>query len=242
MAELKKKGADSVFRYKYKTTLYDKETGEEINLLDHLTRFGTIDTIALAGGDEKTEVRIVAAPVTEETANIRRMKAKKETRHKNPSKELLKLMSWTIYLTTLTQPEITFDIINRLYGLRWIIENIIKTWKSNFRFERIHNVSAHQLHVLLRARLIMITFLMQRLFKPLSERVQKTTNKTLSMMKLMRYIQKNKSAIYRLNDADMISEKTMEAILRYCTYDQRKRQNFETQKMLLFNEISSKIS
>jgi IS4 transposase len=38
-----------------------------------------------------------------------------------------------------------------LYGLRWRIENIFKTWKSNFSFGKVHTVSEQQLRVLLTA-------------------------------------------------------------------------------------------
>jgi hypothetical protein len=34
-----------------------------------------------------------------------------------------------------------------LYGLRWRIENIFKTWKSNFSFGKVHTVSEQQLRV-----------------------------------------------------------------------------------------------
>lgn len=49
-----------------------------------------------------------------------------------------------------------------LYSLRWRIECIFKTWKSNFNFDNIHSVSQIQLKVLLHARFITITSLYER--------------------------------------------------------------------------------
>jgi hypothetical protein len=225
--KLKHKGADSIFRYKHKTLLFDAENKKEINLLEYLTKNGSIDKIVLAG-KERYKVRIIAARINEETANLRRMKAKKESKGKNPSEELLALMSWTIYIITISAKEITFDFIFKIYGLRWRIENIFKTWKSNFNFDKIHNVSDKQLNVLLRARLIMIILFNQHLFNPLSRKIKKISDKQLSMMKFMRYISKNIDTIPRISDLQNIGEKAIQALIKYCTYDKRNRLNFET--------------
>jgi len=167
MEELKNKGAESIFRYKHKTAFFDIENNEEVNLLKYLKKNGSIDTMILAGSKEKYKVKIIAAPVSEEIANVRRMKAKKESKSKNPSKDHLALMSWNIFVITISTLEITFKTVLKIYGLRWRIENIFRTWKSNFNFDKIHNVSEEQLRVLIKARFIMIVFLNHHLFMPL---------------------------------------------------------------------------
>lgn len=225
--ELQKKGVDVVSRYKHSITIFDIETGEEINLLKYLTKHGSMDKIVLAGNNEKFKLRIIAIPASEETANLRRMKAKKESCSKHPSEELLRLMSWTIFVTTIEDPEITFKTFAKIYGLRWRIENIFKTWKSFFNFDKMHNVSEHQLRVLLMARLIMITFIHHCIYRPLLELIEKR-GRTLSMMKLMRYIKSNFNVLIHLVDIEHISVRRIQAIIRYCTYDIRKRNNFET--------------
>ena len=136
-------------------------------------------------------------------------------------------MNWTIFVTTIKTKEVTFDIIFKLYSLRWRIENIFKTWKSNFNFNKIHNVSEQQLSVLIRARFIMIILLNQHIFNPLSQKIIKLSDKRLSMMKFMRYISINMDVINKILDLKNISKKTIQAIIKYCTYDKRKRTNFE---------------
>lgn len=227
LRELKEAGAYTICRYKHKAKIYDAESGEEMELLEHLEKNGSIDRKVLVGA-EKCKVRIAARPVDRETANLRRTKAKKESHGKRPSKELLSPMSWTIFITTVETEELTFDGILKLYGLRWRIENIFKTWKSHFSFDKIHNVSEKQLRVLLTARLIMIVFIYQRLFRPLSEVVRSKSEKRLSLMKFTRYILKNIEFMYQILDIGNISEKTVNTAIRYCTYDTRKRTNFET--------------
>ncbi len=237
--ELKLQGADTIMRYKHKTTIYDIETGEETDLLAYLTLNGSIDKMVLISAKDKYKVRIVAKPVKEEIANLRRMKAKKESNSKNPSKELLALMSWSIFITTIRTVAFTFEIILKLYGLRWRIENIFKTWKSHFSFSKIHNVSERQLRVLLTARLVMITFIYQGLFKPLSMEVRKISKRRLSLMKFTRYIRKNIELIFKLANIRKAGRKTLHAIIRYCTYDLRKRINFETQLEQIILEINN---
>ena len=91
--EHKRAGADSINRYKHHTALYDPATGQKINLLELLTRNGSVDMLIGAGPEQTVPIRLIAFPAPEETANLRRMKAKKEMNGHAPSQELLKLMS-----------------------------------------------------------------------------------------------------------------------------------------------------
>jgi hypothetical protein len=226
--EHKRAGADSINRYKHPTAFYDPATGQKINLLELLTQNGSVDVLVGAGPEQAVPIRLIAIPAPEETANLRRMKAKKEMNGHAPSQELLKLMSWTIFLTTITDPEITFKEIMALYGLRWRIENIFKTWKSNFNFQKVHNVSEIQLRVLLKARLIMITLAYERLFLPLLGHLYRTSGKLVSLMKFMRYITQNLALLPSLLNSPVRPSQLCGALQRYCTYEKRNRSNFMT--------------
>ena len=76
-----------------------------------------------------------------------------KSKGKHPSKEVLYLMGWSIFITTLSKDRMTPKQIAALYAVRWRIENIFNPWKSNFCFDHIHNVSNPQLRMLLLARL-----------------------------------------------------------------------------------------
>ena len=83
------------------------------------------------------------------------MKARKETRGHNPGQEVLALMDWTIFITTIPAEKLDFESILALYGLRWRIEIIFKgQWKSHLHFATLHRVSKTQLHILISARLL----------------------------------------------------------------------------------------
>lgn len=89
-------------------------------------------------------MRLVAAPVDEETANLRRMKAKGETRGHSPSKAVLVLMNWTIFTAAILAD---FARILAIYGLRWRIEVIYKRKRQNYSelWETLAQLDAHAL-------------------------------------------------------------------------------------------------
>jgi hypothetical protein len=70
--------AHCIFRYKSGMTLLDPTTGKPIDLLTTLEKQNKLDIQVMLNNKDKTIVRLIAAPVDEQTANIRRMKAKKE--------------------------------------------------------------------------------------------------------------------------------------------------------------------
>jgi hypothetical protein len=227
-------GATVINRYKNGTPLYDPTTGKQIDLLTLLSRQGKADMEVLVGSGQTLRGRLVAAPVSEEIANLRRMKAKRENKSP-PSDQLLKLMSWTIMLTTVLETAVSFDHILRLYGLRWRIENIFKTWKSNFSFAKLHRVSDCQFRCLVLARLLVVTLLFRAAFTPLCHTVRKQTGKDLSLMKFMRYATRHLGQVARLGSKAPPAE-VINALSRYCTYEKRKRATFMS--LLDFLEVA----
>ena len=228
-----------VSRYKHKTTLYDPQTGQELDLLRLLKTQRTVDRKVLIGKEDQVEVRIIAAEVSQETASRRRQKAKKESRGHNPGKEVLFLMGWTIFFTSLTRKDLDINDFLELYGLRWRIETIFKTWKSYFNFDKIHTVGENQLRLILMARFIAITLFYEKIYVPLSRRVAKKSNKVLSLMKLMRYVSRNFRAIPQLLRAACGSTKNLKIVEKYCTYDKRKRLNYAEKELQILTAIET---
>jgi hypothetical protein len=94
-------GADCIYRHKTGTIYLDPQTLDPIDLPALLRAQGCLDLEVLLNNASRTRARLVTAPVGTETANLRRMKAKKETRGHHPSPEVLELMDWTIFITTI---------------------------------------------------------------------------------------------------------------------------------------------
>ncbi len=234
------RGADCVYRHKHKTAYIDPATGEPVDLIARLDRDGSIDMDVQLNNKEKTPVRLVAAPVEEETANLRRMKLKKEARGHAPSAQLLHLMSWTIFITTIPRSAASFSDLLAIYGLRWRIESIFKAWKSHMDFARIHDVSEQQLHVLLAARMTAIVIWTHIVFRPARERVRKDYAAELSLMKTTKYLARNPervSAIVIALRQTTGPERVLSALARYCTYDKRKRLNFNQIQDRIFKSL-----
>jgi hypothetical protein len=231
--------ADFVSRYKHKTSLYDPHTGQELDLLRLLNTHRTLDRIVRIGKDRKTEVRLLAVEVSQETAGRRRQKAKEECRGHNPSQDVLFLLGWTIFITSLTDSEITIDDFVELYGLRWKIETIFKTWKSHLSFDKIQSVSEIQLRLILLARFIAITLLYEKIYAPLLQKVYQESRNILSLMKLMRYISRNFKAIPQLLNAVSGSVKCLRIVEQYCLYDKRKRLNFIEKELKILTLIET---
>jgi hypothetical protein len=105
-------------------------------------------------------------------------------------------------------------------------------------FSKIHNVSKLQLIVLLLARFIMIIICFQLIFTPCRKIIKVQFDKDLSLMKLTRYLVRNPKKIIEiiteLTENSNSIAKSISALARYCSYDKRKRLNFEQQMDRIF--------
>jgi hypothetical protein len=230
--------ADCIYRHKSTTIYLDTQTGKEIDLIKEFKVTTTFDTMVSLNDKNATPVRLIALPINEEIANIRRMKAKKEMK-KPPSKEYLELLSWSIFITTISLKIAESSFILKAYRLRWRIEIIFKSWKSNMEFTKIHNVSKTQLSIILFARFIMIIICIQYIFSPARMIIKKYLKKDLSMIKVVRYLMKNSSKIIAIVK-ELINHKEkctyhLKALGRYCTYEKRTRMNFEQEFLASFS-------
>ncbi len=222
--------ADCIYRYQSNMILLDSQTRERINLLAELRSKKQLDFQVILNNERCTKIRVVALPVSEEIANRRRMKAKKEA-HKEPGKDCLALMSWSIFITTISKQDADYSFLFKVYSLRWRIEIIFKSWKSNMEFSKIHNVSKNQLSLIFYARFIMIIIYIQYVFSPARMIIKRQLKKELSMIKVVRYLIKNTSKIIQIVKAmENYKHKLsyhLTALARYCSYDKRVRANFE---------------
>lgn len=220
--------ADCIYRYKTKTTLVNPKTGEIINLYKLLKKKRYVDMEVCLNNDSHTKVRLIAVPVNDDLANKRRAKAKKEVKGRNPSKEVLELMSWTIFITTIPKEKASFDNILAIYSLRWRIEVIFKAWKSHAAFGKIHNISENHLRILLTARFIMVVLFTHHVYSPWSIIIRAKYKREISLLKLFCFLTKNVEQVVIFidsvcKDSSCIAEKIL---VKYCTYDKRVRLNF----------------
>jgi len=225
--------ADCIYRYKFKTQLLDVKTFKPLDLTKMLKSNGNLDLEVRLNNKKKTIVRIVAAPVKKNIADERRRKLKKECSNKNPSKELLEQLDWTIFIITIPKDKADFHAILKLYSLRWRIEIIFKCWKSNMNFSKYHNVSAIQLYVIVLARFIMAMLFTHHIYSKCKILIYNLFKKHLSLVKTIKYLAKFPETIIDLC-RDIIEHNrenigaSFNALKRYCCYESRKKRlNFE---------------
>lgn len=223
-------GAHFIYRHKTGAIYLDVATGLAIDLPAILRRDGRLDIEVLLNNAERTRVRLLAAPVGAEIANLRRMKAKKETRGHNPSKAVLELMDWTLFITNIPANKAGFQEILGIYGLRWRIEVIFKAWKSHLKFDDLHEVSARQLRILLKTRLLVIAAA-SNLYRRIERALWLKYRRRLSLLKFMRYLAASLANLLRvmrsLAGGSQEAAALEQALARYCCYDKRKkRRNF----------------
>ena len=222
--------AHFIYRHKTGTTYLDPQTHKPNDLPPMLKQSGKLDIEVLLNNDQRTSVRLVVAPVSKEVADLRRMRAKKETKGHNPSQAVLELMDWTIYLTNIPTTTADFRGIFGIYGLRWRIEVIFKAWKSHLKFDDLHQVSERQLQIILKTRLLLIAAA-SSLYQPLERAVWKKHRKRLSLLKFMKYLGTSARQLWRVIQWSLAENSEREpienALARYCCYDKRqKRLNF----------------
>jgi len=225
--------ADFIYRYYHGFKYYDISTGKTIDLYQLVKNKNKLKVKVRIGDANGPMVTLLAQRVNEELANKRRCQLKKSA-NSPPSKEVLQLLSWSIFFTSIEEEETTFEEIFALYSLRWRIEIIFKAMKSHLNLDKIHNVPDHQLKFILIGKMILLLIITQFIYAKINLKIYKLAGKTISLLKLVRYLKDNINLIGEL--LEIIKRKrfrvcdTIEILSKYCSYDSRNdSNNFEQQ-------------
>ena len=221
-------------RYSHTIALFHP-SGRRFDLLGYLKKHGTLDDTLLAGSEERLRVRVVAVPVPEHVAGERRRKLlHSRDRRLNPDSTHLALLGWEIFLTNVPQNIWDARTVCRIYGVRWRIEIIFKSWKSHFKIHAFDHPTPTQVELLIYARLIYITLFQACFFTQLASFVYNTTGQYLSVLKAADFFsQRFLPASLTGGDCHLI----VQQILKHCTYEKRnKRANYgQISRLLLEN-------
>jgi hypothetical protein len=163
LGRLTTQGVFFLTRLLHGTKLYDPQTGQPLDLAARLRTTPHLDLQVLAGA-ERVPLRLVALPVPEEVANLRRHKARASAKHRRrppPGKERLFLMGWTLLLTNLPSSTWKPKALVALYRLRWRMEIIFKTWKSYLGLPHLNCRSAVLLELSVLTKLLFCALVCQ---------------------------------------------------------------------------------
>jgi len=237
--QLSERGIYFLSRWKYNTKLYDPESGNEINLVSLLDGKAWIDQEIICGKETPLKVRLVAIKLSNDQANERRRKAKKDRdRRLNHSSDYYKLLGYVVFITNVEVTKWNYRQVAEAYRLRWNIETLFKSWKSGFRIEHIipeARTNTQRVESILYLMLIYIAWFQLLIYAPLRWCIHEKTGKHLSIIKLAKLI---KSKALDWMEVD-ITDKLKAEIAYYCCYD--KRQDRMNEEMLLqqfFNPLA----
>lgn len=136
--ELNQKGVYFISRKKSQIKVYDTDKEDEIDLIKVLRKKHFFDQEVLIGKKKKIKMRLVIMPLPPKQAAERKRKAKHDRdKRLNHSKEYYELLGYSIFITNIPESLSCAEEINKLYGLRWQIEIIFKSWKSCFSLEKL---------------------------------------------------------------------------------------------------------
>jgi hypothetical protein len=224
--QIQQLGAYFLSRLKYHVTIYELDGETIIDLLKLLKKYGKLDIDVVIGAKEQLQARLVALPVSEQVAAERRRKAKRDCRN-NPSKHHLALLGWNIFITNVQRDQLDVEQLVKLYGCRWRIEIIFKSWKSHFNLEHVPKASVVRVLAYIYAMLIFITIFQTYIYITLYNKMQDSTKNQLSLLKLSKFIKHQFWAILLfINNFDIIEDQ----LLYHCHYEKRTdRLNYEQQ-------------
>jgi hypothetical protein len=210
------------------TNLYT-ETGEKIELLKFLGNKRETDLQVLVGKTEKLKMRMVARKLPKSKASKRIAKAKKDRHSKaNHSKEYFELLKYEIYLTNVSSEKLAGKEIAKLYGLRWHIEILFKSWKSGSNFKKMfakEKMNEHRVKFTIYAMLIQFVYLMTSIYPVLEKAIKEITDKPISILKFTQEMSSILDKILSLKSVDELL-KHKEIYARNITYEKHtKREN-----------------
>lgn len=231
---LSTRGVYFISRLKKGVNIYQEED-RPIDLASMLKKRGTLDIDVFLGKEERTPARLIAIPVDQEVASIRRMKANKYKNHGyRRRKNHLFLLGWNLIITNIPNSQMSNIEIYKTYSLRWRIEIIFKSWKSCMGITRVPNdTNRIRLEVFIYCMLINILLFQVHYY---NHYIKKKTSSgiingqiKISLIKFIQFAVENMNNIIYDFYLKKFSLKTIlnKHIPYYCVYESRKdRVNF----------------
>jgi hypothetical protein len=163
--------ADAVFRIAWNTfPLVFQENGQQVDLtawLKSLSPTTTTAEKAVAARDDPQRrlLRLIAGRLPQEAADRARAKIRKAARRKGrtPNRHTLLAAGFCILITTLPAARWPAEELLALYRVRWQVEWCIRRWKSLCELKRLPAYPASIAEEVLKAKLVLILLLHQRL-------------------------------------------------------------------------------
>lgn len=143
-------------RYKGGTLIYD-EAGKAIDLVKRLKRQRRQAlSLPIQLGAQRIACRLIALPLETEQVAKRRERLRQTARRKQQtlSATSLALAAWTIYVTNLSEEQLSVSEAATLGATRWQIECLFKLWKGSGLLDESRSQDPHRVWCELYAKLL----------------------------------------------------------------------------------------
>jgi hypothetical protein len=231
LKEITDKQAWFLSRLRYNVTIYDQQ-GKSL-FLQKLLRKNQVDQWVCIGGKQRLPVRLVMVRLPAAQAAERIRKARKDRdKRLNHSKAYYQWLNYAVFITNVEKEVWTARQVGEAYKVRWQIEIVFKSWKSAFNLQHIVQERYSNVHRIRTAILLMLLFIclfIQKIYRYYKRAVEKTKGKTVSLLKLSRYVAANLILFFSMNRS-----KLQEQIARHCCYDKRSDRTNMTDLIQLF--------
>jgi hypothetical protein len=194
LADIIAKKAFFLTRFFVCTVLKDAITHAPIDLARHLRQVqgNACEMNVLMGSQDRPQVacRLIALRVSEQVAEERRRRLKKEARRKGRavSKRHLRLCDWTLLITNVPQHWLALEMARALYTVRWQIELLFKQLKSILQIHQSDTSKENRLRCELYGKLIGAVII-HRIHAVENNRTWNTTRRQVSMEKFYKRFQ-----------------------------------------------------
>ncbi|MFC1730055.1 IS4 family transposase [candidate division KSB1 bacterium] len=203
---------------RFNIQVYDSATKKRIDLVKNLSKGGFMDREVLISS-KLIPMRLIMLPLPPNLVEERRRKARRDKdKRLNHSKEYYQLLGYSILITNIPQSECSAEEVSKLYGLRWQIEIVFKSWKSCFLLEGLiptKCTNPHRIYCMIYLCLMFI--LIFHSFWIYHNQIYLGKDANLSMIKLARFFSDN--FIQILTGVDNLKIRAL--MLRKCQYDKR---------------------
>jgi hypothetical protein len=207
-----------VSRLKY-GLLLKTPSGKAIKLSGLLKKRKLVDMQVLIGV-RQLPVRLIMIPLPASVTNERIRKAKCDRDKRiNHSEEYYLWLRYSVLITSVGEQVWAPAQIAEVYGVRWQIEIIFKSWKSGAGLHKLLHervTDANRVKVIIYLFLLFICLFTEKVFNPVKVKIATKTGKELSLIKAINFVTKNLTQVI-----GSTTNKLWRIMALHCCYDLR---------------------
>lgn len=192
LIDIKGREAFFISRLNAKTKIYAQGKNEELidisfrELYQEMTQQNVDrkELLVYIGNDKKLQSRLIVQIVPDDvySKRVARLNKYNKANGHQTSQNIKDRYRFNLFVTNIAPEDIDLDQIYLLYKLRWQIELIFKTWKSDFKLASLQKMKYHRYMTILYAKLLLI-FVNQQIVLSIRHSLFVTNKKILSLIK-----------------------------------------------------------